>query len=229
MDEREWLDCTDPRPMLEFLQGRTSERKLRLFACACCRSIWHVMTDERCRRAVELSEGCADHRRDEWEILEAWNAIQGAINPALHLTNAGRSWPALTAEATDPRSPAMEVAEDTASCAREAALQAKRGDMAALREEETAQSDLLRDIFANPFRIVAVGPNWRTPTVLALADAAYANRTLSSGILEADRLAILADALEEAGCTDAYILGHLRGRGPHVRGCFVIDALLDKK
>jgi hypothetical protein len=76
---------------------------------------------------------------------------------------------------------------------------------------------------------VAFDPAWRTPAVLAQAQAAYDNRTLPAGTLEPDRLAVLADALEEAGCADPDILGHLRGPGPHVRGCFVVDAILDKK
>jgi hypothetical protein len=68
----------------------------------------------------------------------------------------------------------------------------------------------------------------RTPAVLALAAAAYDNRVSPAGTLDPDRLAVLADALEEAGCTDTRILGHLRGPGPHVRGCFALDLILDK-
>jgi hypothetical protein len=44
-----------------------------------------------------------------------------------------------------------------------------------------------------------------------------------------DRLPILADALEETGCTDAELLGHLRGPGPHTQGCWVVDVLLGRK
>jgi hypothetical protein len=61
-----------------------------------------------------------------------------------------------------------------------------------------------------------------------LAQAAYEDRHLPAGTLDDTRLLILADALEEAGCSDAAILGHLRGPGPHVRGCWVLDLILGK-
>lgn len=87
---------------------------------------------------------------------------------------------------------------------------------------------VLRCIFGNPFHPVALDPALRTPAILALAQAAYDNRTLPAGTLEPDRLAVLTDALEESGCADADILGHLRGPGVHVRGCWVVDLLLNK-
>jgi hypothetical protein len=64
--------------------------------------------------------------------------------------------------------------------------------------------------------------------VLNLVQAAYDNRLLPSGLLDTARLAVLADALEEVGCTDPHILSHLRGPGPHVRGCHLVDLLLGK-
>jgi hypothetical protein len=60
MDEKEWLECTDPQKMLEFLKGTMSARKLRLFACACCRRIWPWFRDRRCQHAVETAEKYAD-------------------------------------------------------------------------------------------------------------------------------------------------------------------------
>ena len=60
MTEAEWLACTDPTPMLEFLGDRASSRKLRLFAVACCRRIWPLITEVHCREAVEIAERFAD-------------------------------------------------------------------------------------------------------------------------------------------------------------------------
>jgi hypothetical protein len=92
-----------------------------------------------------------------------------------------------------------------------------------------AQAGFLRDIVGNPFRPVSLAPAWLTPAVLNLARAAYYNRLLPSGLLDNTRLAVLADAIEEAGCDNQDILSHLRGPGPHVRGCFVLDLLLGKE
>jgi hypothetical protein len=63
---------------------------------------------------------------------------------------------------------------------------------------------------------------------MALAQAAYDERNLPSGLLDTNRLAVLADALEDAGCTGPDILEHLRGNAPHVRGCWVLDLILSK-
>jgi hypothetical protein len=90
-------------------------------------------------------------------------------------------------------------------------------------------ADLLRDIFGNPFRTVIFNPLHLTATVTSLAQGVYDERQLPSGLFDNHRLAILADALEEAGCDNADILNHCRQPGEHVRGCWVIDALLGKE
>ncbi|MBL8796889.1 MAG: hypothetical protein JNM56_23510 [Planctomycetia bacterium] len=79
----------------------------------------------------------------------------------------------------------------------------------------------LRDIFGNPFRPVTADPAWRTSTVVSLAQAIYDERAF-------DRLPILADALEDAGCDHADMLNHCRQPGDHVRGCWVVDLLLQR-
>jgi hypothetical protein len=88
------------------------------------------------------------------------------------------------------------------------------------------QTNLLRDIIGNPFRPISINPIWITPTVLDLARSAYDERIMPSGELEPANLAVLSDALEEAGCDDEDILNHLRGPGPHVRGCWAVDLCL---
>jgi hypothetical protein len=92
--------------------------------------------------------------------------------------------------------------------------------------------DLLREVFSNPLvippEIDRAWLRWQDGTVSRLAQAAYDGRRLPSGILDNMRLAILADALEEAGCHDQPILSHLRSGADHVRGCFLLDALLEK-
>jgi hypothetical protein len=103
---------------------------------------------------------------------------------------------------------------------------------AALRAASGAESEraaLVRDVFGNPFRAASLDPAWLTPDVLSLAQAAYEERTLPAGTLDPARLALLADALEDAGCGDADILSHLRGEGPHVRGCWAVDLCLGRE
>ncbi|MBA4191434.1 MAG: hypothetical protein C0467_25930 [Planctomycetaceae bacterium] len=88
-------------------------------------------------------------------------------------------------------------------------------------DEEHAQSTLLRCIFGNPFRPVAVDPQWLTSTVTQLAQGIYDDRAF-------DRLPILADALQDAGCDNADVLNHCQHNGPHARGCWVVDLVLGK-
>jgi hypothetical protein len=83
------------------------------------------------------------------------------------------------------------------------------------------RADLFRDIIGNPFRPVTADPSWLTSTVVSLAEGIYADRAF-------DRLPILADALQDAGCDNPDVLEHCHGPGPHVRGCWVVDLILGK-
>ncbi len=94
--------------------------------------------------------------------------------------------------------------------------------------EEAAEAVLLRDIFGNPFRPLQLNPSLLTPTIVSLAQAAYDERFLPQGHLDPQRLAVLADALEEGGA-DTDIIAHLRSPGPHVRGCHVVDTVLSRQ
>jgi hypothetical protein len=87
-------------------------------------------------------------------------------------------------------------------------------------EEREQQEGLFRCIFGNPFRPVVFDPAWRTSDVVALARGIYDDR-------EFDRMPILADALQDAGCNNDDILNHCRDTNtPHARGCWVVDAVL---
>jgi hypothetical protein len=212
MTVADWLACADPQKMLAFLGGKVSDRKLRLFSAACCRHIWALL-DPIGKQAVECAEQYADGAETAgeqakvenlaWWGADALNYEEDSIwlaGWAAHgtLEGDGSETPALAARAVGDQS------------------------------EPTYQCQLLRDIVGNPFRPVSPDPAWLTwhgGAVRQLVSAVYEERELPSGHLDAARLVVLADMLEEVGCTDADVLGHLRGPGVHVRGCWAIDLL----
>jgi hypothetical protein len=228
MTEVEWLVCGDPRPMLRFLEGKASDRKRRLFACACCRRIWHLIPDEYARHAVACGEEYADGRLAGWQLMVANGEVERALRApgALHgpsrqayqavwqASNAAWPWPA----------PHL-AAEAAAVAVKYRAREGRGAGRPSAQRERAGQCALLRDLF-NPFRPVALDPAWNNGTILKLAQALYEDRALPSGHL--NDLPILADALEDAGCDNADILNHCRHEGPHVRGCWVVDLLPDK-
>lgn len=247
MTEAEWLACEDPHPMLLFLQSkqgntvkrkwpRLSERKERLFACACCRRIWHRLVDERSRRAVEVAERCADGKVDREEMEVAARGAYLAATDVRAYDNDDLAAPEYAAlntigvyDATGaittmtPSFFALNAAENAAtSIANRANVERPEGRNRAFRTETLAQAELFRDIFGNPLRPVFLDPSWLTFTVTSLTAAIYADRAF-------DRMPILADALEDAGCTNQDILAHCRSGGEHVRGCWAVDLLLGKE
>jgi len=241
MDEATWLNCTDTQPMLDFLKGKASERKLRLFAAACCRRIWHLL-HEAFRHAVVTSERFADRLADDREKMEAYREaiLRQQIQRREQFSAAYAGRAAIFALTTsDSEYPASYRASRTSnevawiiSWSEELHSPVGSSDDALqqiAQRELQMHAHLLRDLFGNPFRAITVAPTWRTLTVTTLATAAYEERALPTGTLDADRLAVLADALEDAGCTDEQLLVHLRETSPHVRGCWVIDLLLGKE
>ena len=243
MTEAEWMACTNPTPMLEFLRGKASGRKLRLFAVACCRRILQYLKEERSRCLVEIAELFADGtasaeqlRTAFDEAAEAQEAVHweggDAVDQSAAETVLGLRDDLQMAQVLNGAT--ETIGEFVAGEAWERIYQTP-GKHWSIQDREhqeafdvgqtgemVGQTGLLRDLFGNPFRTTSIDKSWLTPTVVALAQAIYDDRAF-------DRLPFLADALEEAGCDNPDILNHCRGPGPHVRGCWVVDLLLGKE
>ncbi|HEY7427668.1 MAG TPA: hypothetical protein VH682_25780 [Gemmataceae bacterium] len=216
MTEAEWLECTGPQKMLEFLEDKASDRKRRLFACACCQRIENILTD-RGREAVVAAQRFADGSIDRNELHAAWAAVGFPKRDYRRL--------AASAARAASCSPDYDGTAHAAASAINAVMQKSslyEMDVSRIVERE-AQALLLRDIFGPlPFRSIPFNPAWLTwndGTAQKIAQGIYDERAF-------DRIPILADALEEAGCTNADILNHCRQSGEHVRGCWVVDLLL---
>jgi hypothetical protein len=226
MTEAEWLACDNPMPMLQFLNGKASDRKLRLFAVACCRRLWPLLTDQRSRLAVDMAECLADGLATEPERAASEAAADEATRDAILARQANDSLPEmfLLAAKAARYSVLQDVGTEAAGATVAAYRLISRNPASGLSNRPAANatcSASLRDIFGAPFRPVPLLSDWLTSTVVALARGIYDERAF-------DRLPILADALQDTGCDNKDILSHCRGPGPHVRGCWVVDAVLNK-
>jgi hypothetical protein len=217
MTEAEWDACTDRLLMLQYLRGKVSERKLRLFAAACCRRIWSLLADPRSRRLVEVLERRADRQASDDEF-EA--AVLNNRQLVYDLRTAGRADQPIHLAAS---AAGMAAGDDAWAAAWKVVAEARRAVAAEVAEcEARAQALLLRDIIGNPFRPVTFTPAWRTPAAVTMAQAIYDWRAF-------DRLPGLANVLEAVGCADADMLAHCRYGGEHARGCWVVDLVLARE
>lgn len=242
MKEAEWLACRVPHKAVDHvrrdLERRVPDRKLWLFACACCRRVWDFMEDARSRDVVLMAERLADGSgsreglsraaRVAEQVAEKINRSLGATSPqAAAARTAGSFMQKPYVAAVHVAHHALYAEEYVQKPADEEEAEERRM-AASLDRIGAVQCDLLRDIIGNPFRPVAPDELWRTATVTSLALTVYDQRQLPQGHLDPARLAVLSDALEEAGCADTVMLNHLRSRGPHVRGCWVVDLILGR-
>jgi hypothetical protein len=231
MTEHEWLSWSDPQAMLAWLrqQGRLTDRKARLFAVACCRSIWPLVSDLRSRRAVYMAERYADGLIGVTQLTDAADACVDA-EPA------DGSRAAANAAAFSLDQDAMHAACGAAAAA-QTAVAARTTSVpgnaihtweSAAAVEQAGQVTLARCLFGVPSRRIACNASWLTASVVTLARKAYQDRLRPNGQLDPARLTAVAKALVKAGCDDAEVLEHLRGVGPHFRGCWGVDLLLNK-
>ena len=228
MSEKEWLTWEDPGQMLGHLWANAplSARKERLFLTGCCRHFIRIF-DPEARHALDIAERTADGRATAQEldgvmrpfVERAWEGgWQGRGHQLIRRTDDdGDELHEFMANGgvLDPLASAISAA---------GYADAVSGyGLCTLEDEQIGvAANILRDIVGNPFRPVALDPTWLTPTVKQLAEAIYEEKAF-------DRLPILADALEDAGCTHADILAHCRQPGVHAKGCWVLDLVLAKE
>jgi hypothetical protein len=215
MTEAERWTWADPSALICDRAARLlipmSERKVRLLACALCRRMWSSLSP-RLHKMVETAERFADGEATRGELLAGRSL--SAPHPS---SSSYAAWIATW----DPRS----IAGSPPECASAFTKAVLRFPFV-----RTAQAALLRDVIHDPFRGQPVIDQawllWQSGTVSKLALSVYRDRTYPRGTFEPHGLCVLADALEDAGCTDPAILGQLRGEGLHVRGWWLLDLLL---
>lgn len=236
LSEPEWLASPDPTALLETVKGKVSDRKLRLFAVSCCRQIWHLMTDWRSRRAVEVAERYADGEATKEEL--------GCANELSR-----QPW---SIEEGNAEGAAYYASHESAALACERLSRPSLWQFA-----DVNRATLLREVVGNPFQqydlVIVVNDPQAYQKAMSIARCIYEDRAFED-------MLVLADSLEDAGCDDEAILTHCRGveecgcggiilchpdfgdyrcdkcylgwrplRSPHVRGCWVLDLILGKE
>jgi hypothetical protein len=243
MNEAGWLTCSNVQDLLGHKgEKRRSGRKLRLFAVACCRRGWELLVDPRSRQAVEAHEAYADGLIGKQDLLKVASEsrrvpydqrVDGPEGPDHAEHNA--AWAVAKFQLTLRVEVVAYDMADAVNSRTTELLESRGKDIGNRRmvyeaiqsggiDEGRFQADLFREVFGNPFRPPTIDPawlSWNGVTIPGLALAIYDEKAF-------ERMPILGDALEEAGCSDPVILDHCRREGGHVRGCWVLDALLGR-
>jgi hypothetical protein len=229
MTEAQWQACEDPTQLLEFLAGRACKRTCRLFVCACCRRLERLVAEQapalraEFRRAILVGEQLACGAVEaEQRVLAAELEKSAFGNLAKRLTD---PWPlthvSAAIEARVARKRKIMRAYDSFRFDHSSSQAALTAGAA----EKRAQAELVRDIW-NPFALNEPDPAWFTDTVRTLAQLIDTECSFGG-------LPVLADALEEAGCSDVRVLAHLRegldgAPAAHVKGCWVLELLRER-
>jgi hypothetical protein len=194
------------------------DRKLRLFACGCCRTAWGRLTPA-CRRAVRVAELFADGLVTVTQLGAAGRACRKAEATGRPVP-VPRSRPRRYYQVTE-HIHLVALAALTPADVRDVALDLRpwRGDSVDNDDADAARDRMLSDVFGGPWRQPELHPPWRTAAVLRAARWAYLGRTHG-------RIDAVADALAAAGCDEQPLLDHCRNSEVHVRGCWALDRVL---
>jgi hypothetical protein len=224
LTEREWLRSSTPFKMLPLRRENANNRRLRLFALACCRRIRHLLNDPRSWHALGVLEAYVERQAGKEDLAEAAAEAREASEAAGGYGEAEE----VVCVAAEPRPGASywEAAWWVMVTARTAASRPRDFTdhgawLQAADAEEKAQADLLRCIFGNPFRPPPTLPLQVGGAVVDLAQRMYEARDFTD-------MPLVADALQAAGCEDKALLTHCRAGGEHVRGCWAVDLVLGK-
>ncbi len=231
-----WKEQTNPRTLLNRLGKKATPRKLRLFACACARRVWHLIKSQACQKAVIQAEKAADNLI----TFDQLRAIAQSTYIARHEGDSNRNYAeeracldagtaaANCAWATEALHNAHIVARQAATAeAWFAASKVPPWELQSevwsqgLREAEESQCNALREMF-HPFKGAKLDPywlEWNNGTVPALAHTIYHEKRF-------EEMPILGDALEDAGCENELLLSHCREETEHFRGCWILDLIL---
>jgi hypothetical protein len=225
MTEEKWKTATGIVGMLAVPQVASNLRKMRLFGVACCRQVLGWSADAPVQDTLAIAEQYADGELTDGGVRRRSRAVTTAYYTLMRTKGAQNSKRgraellSLTASMSTLEPEARNAAKSTVD--RILGGRAVLGDLS-VQNLRKLFPDLLRCIFGNPFHPVTLDPSWLTSTALALARGIYVERAF-------DRMPILADGLQDAGCNNEAILDHCRGPGPHTRGCWVCDLGLGKE
>jgi hypothetical protein len=189
----------DPVLRLAFLGGKVGDRKLRLFACACCRLVWVLLAAAPGRARVEAAERAADGLPVARELADSAGLIAAC---------SAKDVAGLYAEVAS----IYCAADDAFVAALAASVLVERADPRL--GGRSAQTAVLADLFGQPAR--DFDDRWRTREVVSLAQTVYEERRFKE-------LPRLAELLAAAGCDDPVLLSHCREAREHVRGCWAVD------
>jgi hypothetical protein len=216
MPEEKWHTCNNPFGMLAVIGSLVSDRRIRLFALHACRGCPTLPAHDTIEEAVKIGERWLEGKASEGEMRIALESIEwgrGEMCESLNYLSEA-VWSVFQPSPADVTT--FEAVIDHLG-----AIHTLTDINGRVDESYPAQCQLLRELFA--FRPVALEPSWLTSTVVALAAGIYEEKAF-------ERMPILADALQDAGCDNDDILTHCRDqRQVHLRGCWVLDLLLQKQ
>lgn len=219
MTEAQWAKTTSVARLLAGV--RATDRKWRLLACAFARELWPHLYARGLGGIVEAAEEFADGgarsalTASRMRLWRFW----GEISPKIGRPGETASSLCLLFMASSHL--VGYRMSKTAVVKMASVVNQHLRDIDRLEGWSAVAAGLTRCVIGNPFRAAPLRPEWVTPVARAIAEEVYRERRW-------EELPVVADALEDVGCDDAAVLGHLRGPGPHARGCHGLDWVLGK-